>query len=63
VLYRCQIRCGRTKRGKGSKIMAIADGKGMPLAIVVASAWPHETKLVGATLEARFIAVKAAASE
>jgi hypothetical protein len=37
---------GPTKRGKGSKIMAIADGPGFPLAVHVASASPHETKLV-----------------
>jgi len=47
---------GPTKRGKGSKIMAIADGHGLPLAVHVASASPHETKLVEATLEQRFFA-------
>ena len=44
---------GPTKRGKGSKIMAIADGHGLPFAVHVASASPHETKLVEATLEQR----------
>src|SRR5882724_4800573 len=40
-------RCvGKTKRGKGTKIMAIADRAGLPLAITIASASPHETQLV-----------------
>src|SRR5467141_4716009 len=47
---------GPTKRGKGSKIMAIADGHGFPLAVHVASASPHETKLVEPTLDQRFLA-------
>jgi transposase len=47
---------GPTRRGKGSKIMAISDGHGLPLAVHVASASPHETKLVEATLENRFFA-------
>ena len=47
---------GPTRRGKGSKIMAISDGHGLPLAVLVASASPHETKLVEATLEERFFA-------
>lgn len=45
---------GKTKRGKGTKIMAIADGAGLPVGISVASASPHETKLVLATVEQRF---------
>ena len=36
--------------------MAISDGHGLPLAVHVASASPHETKLVEATLERRFFA-------
>ena len=47
---------GPTKRGKGSKIMAIADGHGFPLSVHVASASPHETKLVEPTLDQRFLA-------
>jgi transposase len=47
---------GPTKRGKGSKIMAIADRHGLPLAVHVASASPHETKLVEPTIERRFLA-------
>jgi transposase len=45
---------GKTKRGKGSKIMAVADRAGLPLAVHVASARPHETTLVDATLAHRF---------
>src|ERR1041385_127655 len=37
---------GKTKRGKGTKIMAIADRHGLPIGISVGSAPPHETKLV-----------------
>jgi transposase len=47
---------GPTKRGKGSKIMAIADRHGLPLAVHVASASPHETRLVEPTIERRFLA-------
>jgi transposase len=35
--------------------MAISDGHGLPLAVHVASASPHETRLVAATLERRFL--------
>ena len=35
--------------------MAISDGHGLPLAIYVASASPHEVTLVDATLAARFL--------
>jgi transposase len=35
--------------------MAIGDGHGLPLAIHLASASAHETKLVDATLEGRFL--------
>ena len=37
---------GATKRGKGTKIMAIADRNGLPVALWATSARPHETKLV-----------------
>ena len=46
---------GPTRRGKGSKIMAISDCHGLPVAIHVASASPHEVTLVDATLAARFL--------
>jgi transposase len=36
--------------------MAISDGHGLPLAVHVASASPHETKLVEPTIEQRFLA-------
>lgn len=50
-------RCvGPTKRGKGTKIMAIADGRGLPIAICTESASPAEVTLVKETLENRFIA-------
>jgi len=47
---------GKTKRGKGTKIMGIADGHGLPLALRTESASPAEVKLVTATLEARVVA-------
>ena len=45
---------GKTKRGKGSKLMAVADRTGLPIAISVESASPHEVGLVERTLERRF---------
>lgn len=47
---------GKTKRGKGTKIMGVADGHGLPLALRTASASPAEVKLVAPTLEERFVA-------
>ena len=44
---------GKTKRGKGTKIMAIADGAGLPIAIHATSASPHEVTLVEDTLAQR----------
>jgi transposase len=46
---------GKTKRGKGTKIMGIADGHGLPLALRTESASPAEVKLVEATLAERFV--------
>ncbi len=46
---------GPTKRGKGSKIMAVADGAGLPIAVDVACASPHEVTLVQSTLDAGFL--------
>ncbi len=62
-LRRCHLRGGEkggaaigpTRRGKGSKIMAICDRHGLPLAVHVASASPYEPHLVPATLDARFL--------
>lgn len=45
---------GKTRRGKGSKIMAIADAHGLPLAVDVASASPAEVTLVESTIDASF---------
>ncbi|HEV7218786.1 MAG TPA: IS5 family transposase [Terriglobales bacterium] len=49
---------GPTRRGKGSKIMAIADRHGLPVACSIASASPHETQLVEATIKQRFTQAK-----
>jgi transposase len=50
-------RCvGKTKRGKGTKIMGLADSHGLPLALRTESASPAEVTLVEATLEERFVA-------
>jgi transposase len=46
---------GPTKRGKGSKIVAIADRHGLPIAVHLASARPNEAILVEATLQQRFL--------
>jgi transposase len=49
---------GTTKRGKGTKLMAVADRYGLPLAVHTTSASPHEVTLVEQTLESRFVAEK-----
>ena len=46
---------GKTKRGKGTKLMAVADRSGLPVACSVASASPHETTLVDTTIRQRFV--------
>jgi transposase len=46
---------GKTKRGKGTKLMAVADRSGLPLAVNTASASPHEVTLVKETLGAGFV--------
>jgi hypothetical protein len=46
---------GKTKRGKGSKIMAVADRAGLSLAVSVGSASPHEVTLVEMTLDTLFV--------
>jgi transposase len=43
---------GKTKRGKGTTVMAIADRAGLPLAVHVEAASPHEVTLVEPTLAA-----------
>jgi transposase len=46
---------GNTKKGKGTKIMGLADAFGLPLAVNTASAGPHEVTLVETTLDACFL--------
>jgi transposase len=46
---------GKTKKGKGSKIMALVEAHGLPLAVTIDSATPHEVTLVDQTLDARFV--------
>jgi transposase len=46
---------GKTKRGKGCKIMAIADRHGLPVAACTSSASPAEVELVQITIEERFV--------
>ena len=43
---------GMTKRGKGTKLMALTDASGLPLGVHVTTASPHEVTLVEATLAA-----------
>lgn len=42
---------GKTKRGKGTKVMAIADAHGLPIAVDITSASPHEVTLVESTID------------
>ena len=49
---------GKTKRGKGTKLLAVADRCGLPLAAHTASASPHEVTLVKETLGASFVSGK-----
>lgn len=44
---------GKTKRGKGTKLMAVADSAGLPVAVHATSASPHEVTLVEDTLAQR----------
>jgi transposase len=48
----------KTKRGKGTKLMALADASGLPISICTASASPHEVTLVEETLRASFVEEK-----
>jgi len=41
---------GKTKRGKGTKIMAVADRNGLPVSVCAESATPHEVTLAIPTL-------------
>jgi transposase len=42
---------GKTKRGKGTKLVVVVDGEGVPLALSVHSASPSETKMIEPTLD------------
>lgn len=46
---------GKTKRGKGSKVMLLADGGGLPLAAEVHSASPAEVRLIEPLLARRVL--------
>ena len=46
---------GKTKRGKGTKIMGLTDAFGLPIAVDAASASPHEITLVDNTFDACFL--------
>src|SRR5688572_5380238 len=46
---------GETKRGKGCKIMAMVDCHGLPLAIDLESASPHESRLLESLLRQNFL--------
>jgi transposase len=46
---------GKTKRGKGTKIMGLTDAGGLPIAVDATSASPHEVTLVDDTLDACFM--------
>jgi transposase len=48
----------KLKKGKGTKIMAIADASGLPLSVWATGASTHEVKLVEQTIEHRFIKEK-----
>ncbi len=42
---------GKTKRGKGTKLMVVADGEGVPLGVLTESASRHEVTLIEKTLD------------
>src|SRR5271157_659895 len=46
---------GKTKRGKGTKIMLLVDGRGTPLGVDIASASPAEVQLIESLLEKRIL--------
>ena len=58
--HRCHVRTGKkrglgvgkTKRGKGTKMVVLADGQGLPVGVHVCSASPHEATLAEATIQA-----------
>jgi transposase len=44
------LKVGKTKRGKGTKIMAVADRNGLPVSVCIESASPHEVTLAMSAL-------------
>lgn len=46
---------GKTKQDKGTKIMAIAAGNSVPVAVTIDLTSPHESKLVDETLSRSFL--------
>src|SRR5207302_6077105 len=46
---------GPTKRGKGTKVIALADEHSLPLAVSIESASPHESQLVEGVLGHSFL--------
>ena len=46
---------GKTKRGEGTKLMAVADSNGLPVAVRLARTSPHEVTLVEDTLDTLLI--------
>lgn len=49
------LQVGKTKRGKGTKFMAVVDGNGLPIAGRTESASPAEVRLVEPTLECLWV--------
>jgi hypothetical protein len=50
-----ELAVGPTKRGKGTKILVLADDHGLPLAVSIESASPHESQLVEGLLGHSFL--------
>jgi len=46
---------GKTKRGKGTKLMLLVDGNGLPLSLDTASASPAEVKLIESLLDRQML--------
>ena len=51
---------GNTKRGKGTKLVAVAERAGLPIAVYTASASPHEITLVQDALAQSHVAAQPA---
>ena len=45
---------GPTRRGKGPKWLVVVDGQGIPLGKLLASASPHDSRLLETTLDATY---------